>query len=59
VDLQAGDLLFFGGNSITHVGMYIGEGQFIHATTHERPIVQISRLDEPHWTSLYQGARRP
>jgi gamma-D-glutamyl-L-lysine dipeptidyl-peptidase len=58
-DLQAGDLVFFGTGSITHVGMAIGGGQFIHATTHEQPIVQISNLDEPHWTALYQGARRP
>jgi cell wall-associated NlpC family hydrolase len=58
-ELQAGDLLFFGTSSITHVGMYIGGGEFINATTHGQPIVQISRLDEPHWTDLYQGARRP
>jgi cell wall-associated NlpC family hydrolase len=58
-ELQAGDLLFFGTSSITHVGMYIGGGEFIHATTHGQPIVQISRLDEPHWTGLFQGARRP
>jgi len=58
-DLQAGDLLFFGQSRTTHVGMYIGDGEFIHATTHLRPVVQISRLDEPHWTALYRGARRP
>jgi cell wall-associated NlpC family hydrolase len=58
-DLQSGDLIFFGQTSITHVGLYMGKGEFIHATTHIRPIVQISRLDEPHWTGLYQGARRP
>lgn len=57
--LQPGDLLFFGERAITHVGMYIGEDEFIHATTHERPVVQISRLDEQHWVALYQGARRP
>jgi cell wall-associated NlpC family hydrolase len=57
--LQTGDLLFFGESGISHVGMYIGDGQFIHATTHGRPVVQISRLDEPYWTALYQGARRP
>jgi cell wall-associated NlpC family hydrolase len=57
--LQAGDLVFFGRESITHVGMYIGDGEFIHATAHLKPIVQISRLDETHWTDLYQGARRP
>ncbi len=58
-DLKAGDLIFFGQTAITHVGLYMGNGEFIHATTHIRPIVQISRLDEPHWTGLYQGARRP
>lgn len=58
-ELQVGDLLFFGQSTITHVGMYIGDGEFIHATTHEQPIVQISRLDDAHWTGLYRGARRP
>ncbi|HSJ57466.1 MAG TPA: C40 family peptidase [Anaerolineae bacterium] len=57
--LQPGDLIFFGTASITHVGLYIGDGQFIHATTHVHPVVQISHLDEPHWTGLYYGARRP
>jgi cell wall-associated NlpC family hydrolase len=57
-DLQAGDLVFFGETRITHVGMYIGDGEFIHATTHLRPIVQISRLDELHWVERYQGARK-
>jgi cell wall-associated NlpC family hydrolase len=58
-ELQAGDLIFFGREAITHVGLYIGDGEFIHATAHLQPIVQISRLDETHWTDLYQGARRP
>ncbi len=57
--LQAGDLLFFGQQPIAHVGLYLGDGEFIHATTYRRPIVQISRLDEPYWTGLYRGARRP
>jgi cell wall-associated NlpC family hydrolase len=58
-DLQTGDLVFFGQDSITHVGLYMGEGEFIHATVHIWPIVQISRLDEAHWTERYRGARRP
>jgi cell wall-associated NlpC family hydrolase len=58
-ELQAGDLLFFGESAITHVGMYIGDGEFIHATAHQRPVVQISHLDDPYWTALYHGARRP
>jgi cell wall-associated NlpC family hydrolase len=56
--LQAGDLLFFGKKKISHVGMYVGDGVFIHATTHQTPRVQESRLDEAHWTELYRGARR-
>jgi len=58
-ELQAGDLIFFGQTAITHVGLYMGQGEFIHATPYRRPIVQISRLDEAHWTELYCGARRP
>ena len=57
--LEPGDLVFFGRKAITHVGMVLGDGEFIHATTHLRSIVQISRLDEAHWTELYWGARRP
>ena len=57
-DLQPGDLLFFGGKKITHVGVYAGGGRFVHATTHLQPVVQESALDDPHWTALYRGARR-
>jgi cell wall-associated NlpC family hydrolase len=58
-DLQAGDLVFFGREQISHVGLCIGGGRFIHATVHQRPIVQISPLEEQHWVDLYRGARRP
>jgi cell wall-associated NlpC family hydrolase len=58
-ELQAGDLLFFGQERISHVGLYLGAGEFIHATSHQTPVVQISHLEEPHWTELFQGARRP
>jgi hypothetical protein len=60
-DLQPGDLVYFGKapeKKITHTGMYIGGGEFIHATAHEKPVVQISRLDDPHWTEVYAAARR-
>ncbi len=59
-DLQPGDFLYFGSSEqkITHTGMYIGGGEFIHATTNGHPVVQISRLDEPHWTRLFVAARR-
>ncbi|MGA9670100.1 MAG: SH3 domain-containing C40 family peptidase [Terracidiphilus sp.] len=59
-DLQPGDLLFFGSNpvKITHTGMYLGNGMFIHDTTHDHPGVQISRLDDMPWTQLMVAARR-
>ena len=59
-DLKPGDLLFFGSsvNKITHTGMYLGNGEFIHDTTHDHPGVQISRLDDVPWTKLLVAARR-
>lgn len=59
-DLQPGDLLFFGSSpkNVTHTGMYIGDGQFIHDTTHEHPVVQISKLEEDPWTKLLVACRR-
>lgn len=59
-DLAPGDLLFFGRDTdhITHTGMYIGHGDFIHDTVHEHPGVQISHLDDAPWTTLLVAARR-
>ncbi len=59
-DLQPGDLLFFGSApaKITHTGMYIGDGQFIHAPTNGHPVVQISRVDDTPWLKLLVACRR-
>jgi len=59
--LEPGDLVFFGkdAKSISHVGLYLGDGRFINATTHEVPTVREDRLDDPYWSAVYQGARRP
>jgi len=59
-DLQPGDLLFFGSSprTITHTGMFIGDGQFIQATTDGHPVIQISRLDDQPWTRLLVASRR-
>jgi cell wall-associated NlpC family hydrolase len=57
--LRPGDLLFFGQKKITHVGMYVGDGRFINATTHTRPDVHEESLDDAYWALLYRGARRP
>ena len=59
-DLRPGDLLFFGASvdKITHTGMYIGGGEFIHDTTNGRPMVQISRLEDQPWTRILVACRR-
>jgi gamma-D-glutamyl-L-lysine dipeptidyl-peptidase len=58
--LQPGDLLYFGASEqkITHTGMYVGSGQFINATAHLKPMVQICELNDPRWTKLLVACRR-
>ena len=53
--LQPGDLVFFTGAS--HMGIYIGGGQFIHAP-HTGDVVKISSLSESWYASAYVGAKR-
>ncbi|MBS1859726.1 MAG: C40 family peptidase [Acidobacteria bacterium] len=59
-DLQPGDLLYFGSSpkKITHTGVYLGDGRFIDATTHETPMVRIDDLNDPYWTRLLVAMRR-
>jgi len=59
-DLEPGDLLYFGASPqrITHTGMFLGDGQFISATTYQTPAVRIDRLDDPHWSRLLVAMRR-
>ena len=38
-ELQPGDLVFYGGNNIHHVAMYIGNGQVVHAQSEKTGIV--------------------
>ncbi len=57
--LEAGDLVFFYDKRyrrIGHVGIYLGDGQFIHSMI--RKGVVISRLGEGYWKTYYAGARR-
>lgn len=56
--LQYGDLVFFKTerNQISHVGIYIGESRFIHASTSSGVIV--SGMDESYWAKRFAGARR-
>jgi len=55
--LRPGDLLFFQtGKWQRHVGIFLHDGQFLHAST--RKGVIISELDNPYWTRHYWQARR-
>lgn len=60
-ELAPGDLIFFntGGDSvISHVGMYIGNGEYIHSTNGSDNGVTISSLSDSYSTSTYVGAKR-
>ncbi|HET6350041.1 MAG TPA: C40 family peptidase [Candidatus Krumholzibacteria bacterium] len=56
-DLRAGDLVFFGSGSVSHVGIYADDGEFIHASTRARS-VRYDRLDDKYFRKRYIGARR-
>ncbi|MBR1843239.1 MAG: SH3 domain-containing protein [Oscillospiraceae bacterium] len=58
-NLQLGDLVFFSSNhtSVTHVGIYIGDDQFIHASTSNTGVI-ISNLTSSYYTQNWWGAKR-
>lgn len=58
-ELQPGDAVFFASSSesIGHVGIYIGDGEFIHSSS-GCGYVTISGLDESYYSRMYVGARR-
>ena len=56
--LASGDLVFFGsGGTVSHVGIYVGEGRFVHAPS-SGGTVRLDRLDGSWWRDHYSGARR-
>lgn len=58
-ELKAGDMVFFRteGSRISHVGMYIGDNQFIHAPRTGRSI-EITSLNSGYWSKTFATARR-
>lgn len=60
-DMKPGDLVFFhtrGRRGISHVGIYISNGRFIHSPTTGKS-VEISSLDDSYWAKRFAGAKRP
>jgi cell wall-associated NlpC family hydrolase len=59
-ELQPGDVLVFANTyrrGLSHVGIYLGEGQFVHAVD-ERHGVMVSNLWDGYWSPRFVGASR-
>lgn len=59
-NLVVGDLLFFqtnNDNKINHVGIYVGEGRFIHAPSSGN-FVRLDKLEQDYWQKAFVGGRR-
>jgi cell wall-associated NlpC family hydrolase len=57
-DLELGDLVFFGpGGSVNHVGMYLGDGVFIHSSS-GGDCVKLNNLTDNYYAKYYITARR-
>ena len=60
-DLQPGDAVFFrsdGSSTISHVGLYIGNGEMIHASSSAGKVIITNIEDSGYYTRNYVGARR-
>jgi hypothetical protein len=60
-ELQTGDLVFFatgGGRTISHVGIYIGDGEFIHSSSSNKRGIVISNLNDSYYVRTYANACR-
>ncbi len=58
-ELEPGDLLFFTfrGRNVSHVGIYVGDGAFVHAAKTTRRVERV-RFDHPYWSRHLQLAGR-
>lgn len=58
--LQTGDLIFFatnGGSQVSHAGIYVGEGRFVHAPA-TGGTVKLDTLSKAYWQKAYLSAKR-
>lgn len=56
--LAVGDLLFFRIGRGSHVGIYYGNDEFVHAPSRGKAVTR-SRLSDPYWRARLREARRP
>lgn len=56
--LRVGDLVFFNtlGKPFSHMGIYIGDGKFVHAPR-SNSVIRVDRLDNSYFAARYEGAR--
>mgnify|MGYP000718108909 FL=1 len=56
--IRPGDLVFFNtlGRSYSHMGIYLGDGRFIHAPN-SRGKVRVDRMDSRYYATRFEGAR--
>ncbi len=59
-ELRPGDLVFFNTmkRPYSHVGIYAGDGRFVHASSRSRKSVTVSSIDDGYWSKRFNGARR-
>ena len=58
--LRPGDLVFFNTmkRAFSHVGIYLGNNRFIHATSSKTGKVMITDMTDAYWAKHYEGGRR-
>ncbi len=57
--LKPGDLLTFGrGKRISHIGIYVGEGRMVHASTSKRRVIETRLTDRSPLIRQWKGVRR-
>lgn len=59
-ELKPGDLVFFKTvkKAFSHVGIYLGNNQFVHASSSRTGVVMVSNLEGSYWSNHFAGARR-
>ncbi len=59
-ELRPGDLVFFNtlNRAFSHVGIYLGDDRFVHASSSRTGSVMVSKLSDRYWRERFDGARR-